>query len=119
MSTNNNSADLLMLKGFARGNKEVIIKLIHVFLRNTPDMMAELEKNILDQDREHMRLMVHKLISQFIFMNFDAGEQILLKLKAGYESTESKDDLISHLNDLHLECNAFYETLNHELNRLQ
>ena len=95
--------DLTKIKAFVQNNKNVIKNLINIFLNNTPEMLAIINKGLEEKDYNKISYYSHKLKSSID--NFNINElKTEIRLIEKYSSQESNIEelpqLIENLNNV-------------------
>lgn len=108
-------ANLVFLKTFSKGNKETEQKYIAIFLRNTPDLMEVLEKQIKQKDLPAVEITAHSLKAQFNFIGFTEGESCTRRIRAMAQERKNQDEIQHAINLLRDLCDVVYVELKEKL----
>lgn len=119
MSVNNKPlANLNFLQNFSKGNPQTIYKYIDIFLRNTPDLMVELKKQIAEKDYPSIEITAHSLKAQFNFIGFTEGENHARNIRNMAKERKDVLTLLIHFRLLEDLSQILYEELNTVKNSL-
>ena len=104
-------ANLIFLKEFSKGNIEIIDKYIDIFIRNTPLLLATLQKQIKQKDFPSVEITAHSLKAQFNFVGFTDGESCARKIKVMAQERKDSSEILTVFNSLNDLCETLYQEL--------
>ncbi len=98
----NNTIDLSYLEATFSGNKEIINKVLQSFMKNTPELLIELNDRAINNDWENVKMIAHKIKSSFNTIGAKRIGDILLKIELASNDSDSSNVLllISEANSL-------------------
>lgn len=73
--------DLSFLENFTKGDSKKMKRYINIYLRTAPETFQEMERNILDQDWEQLRINAHSLKPQADYMGIPSLKAVLVEIE--------------------------------------
>ena len=73
--------DLSFLENFTKGDFKKMKRYIHIYLRTAPFTFKEMEKNIINQDWEQLRINAHSLKPQADYMGIAGLKDVLIEIE--------------------------------------
>lgn len=110
----NRYADLSYLKTIAKGDNKFILKMISVFINQTPDLLKSIQLNIINEDWEALKLNIHKMKPSISFMGVKELESVVMEIKDLSEKKISSNELFVLGNKMEQICNDTIKELNIE-----
>jgi HPt (histidine-containing phosphotransfer) domain-containing protein len=111
MSTNQKLTDLSYLEKFTNGDKEKIKKYISMYLKNTPDVIRNFQKELDDHNLENLRLKAHSIKPQATYFGIEKLQEVLFKIESIILNSSNLDEL----QTLILSANQLNEEITDEL----
>jgi len=115
-----NFVDLSYLTKRTKGNKELMMEMIALYLEQTPPLIAIMKKSLFDKDWKSLSGAVHKMIPSFAIMGINKDFETLAKKIQHFENPMQNENELGHMV-LHLEvvCSKACEELTIEYNDLK
>ena len=114
MRTQQRLINLNYLENFTRGDKVKIKKYIEMYLKNTPDVIRDFQKEFSEKNFENLRLKAHSIKPQAKYFGIEVLEKILLEI----ESIIQNGDDIDKLQPLIKKANQINDEIITELNSI-
>ncbi|MEO8086633.1 MAG: hypothetical protein ABI763_07430 [Bacteroidota bacterium] len=112
-------ADLIFLKKFSKGKKEIVVKYISIFLRTVPPLLQKLQDQIDKKEWQLATFSSHALKTQFNFIGFNSGEVFAQNIQHRLEDKSDLNELTVLLLSLKILCEKLYLELVEEINQLK
>lgn len=108
------SFNLEFLEASSKGDKHFIAKMLQLFLKQTPQMMLDLELSLISADRPTQQLLLHKMPPTFKMIGFELGvgqlSELAITVKAGKTVAPEKiEQLKRDLAELYVEIRQWLE----------
>lgn len=114
-----NTIDLQFLKASTDDNPGLMIKMIEIMLRETPEELENMEYQYYQQDWKRLRAVAHKFKSSAAFMGLPDIEEMVKNIQIDAEREENLEDLLDRIETVKDTCLEACEELKIELQRLQ
>ena len=114
-----NTIDLQFLKASTDDNPDLMIKMIEIMLRETPEELENMEYQYYQQDWKRLRAVAHKFKSSAAFMGLPDIEEMVKNIQIDAEREENLEDLLDRIETVKDTCLEACEELKIELRRLQ
>jgi PAS domain S-box-containing protein len=89
--------DLSYLNKRTKGNSDLMIEMIELYLGQTPSLISSMNQSLLDEDWDSMHKSVHKLIPSFSIMGIHKDYEEIAKRIQEYSGTQQHLDEIREL----------------------
>jgi HPt (histidine-containing phosphotransfer) domain-containing protein len=108
--------DLTNLNERTRDNRELILEMITIYLKQTPPLISQMKQGLHDKDWDSVYTAAHKLIPSFSIMGIPKDFEDIAKKIQEYSGTQNHLDQVRGLV-LQLEnvCDKTYKELEGEL----
>jgi PAS domain S-box-containing protein len=115
-----NFVDLSYLTKRTKGNKDLMIEMIGLYLEQTPPLISIMKKSLFDKDWKSLSGAVHKMIPSFAIMGINKDFENLAKKIQHFENPMQNENELGHMV-LHLEvvCSRACDELTTEYNELK
>jgi PAS domain S-box-containing protein len=114
-----NLVDLSYLKKISKGETEFMLKMIDIFLTQTPTFLAEMEKQIGKHDVAALRKILHRMKPSAAFMGIGELGIVTRNLENDSESPVNPDQLPLLFEKIKYVCTSAIEQLEEEKRKLQ
>ena len=81
------------LENFTKGDKERMKKYIEMYLKSTPDVIRDFQKEFNDLNLENLRLKAHSIKPQAKYFGIKILEDILIEIETIIKSNKDVDKL--------------------------
>ncbi len=113
------TVDLQFLRASTDNNPDLMIKMIEIMLRETPEELENMEYQYYQQNWDRLRAVAHKFKSSAAFMGLPDIEEIVKEIQIDAEKQENLDDLWERIEKVKDTCLEACKELEMELQRLQ
>ncbi|WP_159518969.1 PAS domain-containing hybrid sensor histidine kinase/response regulator [Sunxiuqinia indica] len=116
----NSCINLEYLNGRTKSNPKLMMEMISVYLEQTPSLISNMKKGLIDKDWNLLYASAHKMIPSFSIMGMGVESENLAKRVQEYASTQQQTGEISELvGQLETVCTQACNELRVELNRIK
>jgi PAS domain S-box-containing protein len=109
--------DLTFLKKRTKGNRELMMEMIELYLEQTPPLVTKMKQSLHNKDWDSLHLAVHKMIPSFSIMGIHKDFENIAKKIQEYSSTQQHlyevQELVAQVNNV---CTQACEELEEEYN---
>jgi PAS domain S-box-containing protein len=109
--------DLTFLKKRTKGNRELMMEMIELYLEQTPPLVTKMKQSLHNKDWDSLHSAVHKMIPSFSIMGIHKDFENIAKKIQEYSSTQQHLDevqeLVAQVNNV---CTQACEELEEEYN---
>ncbi|MEZ4887648.1 MAG: PAS domain S-box protein [Chitinophagales bacterium] len=113
------TVDLEFLKASTDNNTDLIVKMIEIMLRETPEELEKMEYHYYQQNWDRLRAVAHKFKSSAAFMGMPDIEEMVKNIQIDAEKQENLEDLWDRIEVVKETCLEACKELEMELKRLQ
>ncbi|MFK7907879.1 MAG: ATP-binding protein, partial [Chitinophagales bacterium] len=114
-----NTIDLQFLKELTDNNPELMVKMIDIMLRETPEELEKMEYHYYQQNWQRLAAVAHKFKSSAAFMGLPTMEESIKMIQIDAEKQENMEDLWDRIEVVKETCLEACRELEIEKRRLQ
>jgi len=112
--------DLTLLKKRTKGNPELMMEMISLYLEQTPPLISKMKQSVHKRDWESLYQAVHKLIPSFSIMGINKDYETIAKITQKYAgTTDHYDELQALVLQLEFICSLACDELKVEYNLIK
>ena len=107
-------SDLLnfsFLNSIAKGNNNILLKYIQIFLDDTPPQVASLEKAFTEKNWQDIESIAHSLKSQLNFVGASTVSTLAAEVKEAAEESSKREFLPRRIGTFKTQFNLVYDEL--------
>ena len=97
--------DLTYLKGLSNGSNEFVNQMITIFMEQTPEMIANMEKHLADKNWQALRGTVHKMKPSISFIGIKELEGVVKEIEDTPDQEKDLDREASLIATIKTICN--------------
>ncbi len=109
--------DLTSLKNRTKGNRELMLEMIALYIEQTPILIRQMKQGVQDRDWASVYMAAHKIIPSFSIMGMHNDYEIMARKIQEYSSVrehlDEVNDMVLKIEDI---CTMACEVLKGELN---
>lgn len=116
----NKCTDLRYLTRHTRNNTTLMMEMISLYLDQTPYLMKEIKRSLVDKDWPAFKSTLHKIIPSFSIVGIDKKYELMAKNLLEMDVSGNQLELINHqVDQLENICTQAVRELSEEFNRLK
>lgn len=104
--------DLSYLYEISDHDREFIYEMIMTIVKNTPDMLNEIEKEGKAEDWHALGRLMHKLKPSLLLLNIDNLSTLIRELESNAKAPKNMDEIPDQIKELRALCDLILEELN-------
>jgi len=95
MNTQTKLIDLTFLESFTKNDQGKMKRYIEMYLKSTPDIIEEFQKELENNNFENLRLKAHSIKPQAQYMGITTLKEVLIEIERVIRSGNDNDQLSS------------------------
>ena len=111
--------NLSYLEELGMGDDELLIDMVEMFLKNTPESIEKLRKYHSNEDWKKLAAEAHKLKPNLSYVGLDGAREIIIGVEDSAKNQPEPDKIAEMIDEVDAICNEAYEELQVRLEELK
>lgn len=116
---NQSVTDLSYLREVVMGDEEIIIETTKAFLKETPNVLDNMNEHFTNQEWDELYKQAHKIKPNMEYMGMTQARELILEIEEQAKTREISDDLGDKIKKFHSLCTKALDELSEKIKELE